>query len=201
MNLFANQSNERIDLEDGHLILHSNWLGGNESESLFSALIERVPWQSSSIKLFGKEVDIPRMECFFADSTDLSYGYSGKRLITNLFTQDLNRVKERINRHFSIQMNSVLINLYRDGNDSNGWHSDDEKELGTHPIIVSYSLGASRDFILKHKYKNERIRITLNHDELLYMSDEIQRNYVHQVPKQPKVSNFRINLTFRKIEV
>jgi alkylated DNA repair dioxygenase AlkB len=199
MNLFETQAIHRIELQNGYIVLFSNWLGNQVSQSLMSKLMEELPWQSSTIKLFGKQVDIPRMECFFADSIDLSYGYSGKRLVTNLFTPELNQLKEKINAKFSVQMNSVLINLYRNENDSNGWHSDNETELGTHPIIVSYSLGASRAFHLKHKNTKERIRISLHHDELLFMSDEIQRNYLHHVPKQRKKCSFRINLTFRKI--
>jgi alkylated DNA repair dioxygenase AlkB len=96
--------------------------------------------------------------------------------------------------------NTVLLNHYRDGKDSNGWHADNEKELGVNPVIGSVSLGQERVFHLKHKKnKTDRFKIMLKHGSLLIMSGSMQHNWLHQIPKTSRVINDRINLTFRKI--
>ena len=109
----------------------------------------------------------------------------------------LNAIKEVKNHPY----NAVLLNLYRNGKDSNGWHADNETELGTNPIIASISLGEERFFHLKHrKYKEQRLKIKLKHGSLLIMGGAMQHHWLHQIPKTAKPINQRINLTFRAIQ-
>ena len=115
------------------------------------------------------------------------------------WTEELMLLKAKIEALTNSSYNSVLANLYRDGKDSNGWHSDDEKELGENPTIASLSLGSSRVFQLKHKATGERRNILLESGSLLIMSGELQKNWKHQIPKKSKIFEPRINLTFRKI--
>ena len=116
---------------------------------------------------------------FYAEENK-SYGYSGQRLLTSTFTKELTQIKENIELTFSIQLNSVLINLYRDGNDSNGWHADDEPELGRNPIIASLSLGATRRFDLRHTSTKEKLSLELEPGSLLIMGGELQHYWKHQ---------------------
>ena len=98
------------------------------------------------------------------------------------------------------EFNAVLLNLYRDGKDSNGWHADNEKELGKNPVIASISLGEERFFHLKHRtQKEQRLKIALKHGSLLIMGGEMQHYWLHQIPKTAKKIAPRINLTFRNI--
>ncbi|NCA20626.1 MAG: alpha-ketoglutarate-dependent dioxygenase AlkB, partial [Crocinitomicaceae bacterium] len=125
--------------------------------------------------------------------------YSGKTLETHPFTEELLELKSLIEEASHQEFNCVLVNLYRDGKDSNGWHSDNETELGKNPAIASLSLGAIRRFDLKHNTTKEKISIELNHGSLLIMKGEMQHFWKHQIAKTTKVSTPRINLTFRYI--
>ena len=115
--------------------------------------LDEINWIAGVIKMFGKEHKIPRLQAWYADK-DINYSYSGKILIRNNWNAILKEIKDHIELITLGKFNSVLANLYRDGNDSMGMHADDEKELGQKPIIVSLSLGEKRDLFFKHKYKN-----------------------------------------------
>ncbi|MEK9584472.1 MAG: alpha-ketoglutarate-dependent dioxygenase AlkB, partial [Flavobacteriaceae bacterium] len=143
--------------------------------------------------------DQPRL-CFLAADEKVNYTYSGLTLPAVKFSESLLYLKNRIEEITSAKFNSCLANLYRDGNDSNGWHSDDEKELGSEPIIASISLGVTRNFDLKHK-KNSLLkkRIELTHGSLLLMSGRTQEDFKHQIAKSKRIHQPRINLTFRYI--
>ena len=190
---------ERIDLEDGHLVWIKSWIPNEKANLLYKSLLLTLPWSSYSIQLFGKDVEIPRKESFHAVHPNLAYGYSGKRLVTHLFTAELEALLAQLNAQFHLDLNSVLANLYQCGQDSNGWHADNEKELGENPVIVSVSLGQTRSFKLKHRRHGTVHTLNLANGDLLLMSDTIQKHYVHQVPKTKKNVLGRINLTFRKI--
>jgi alkylated DNA repair dioxygenase AlkB len=117
-----------------------------------------------------------------------------------LFTTELQQIKSDIEKEAHHKFTSVLLNRYRDGNDSNGWHADNEKELGTNPVIASLSLGESRPFHFKHrKIKEERHKINLSHGSLLIMRGDMQHHWLHQIAKTKKDIGERINLTFRTI--
>jgi alkylated DNA repair dioxygenase AlkB len=118
-----------------------------------------------------------------------------------IWTRPLLTIKNKIEKITQHQFNSVLLNQYRHGKDSVAWHSDDEPELGKEPIIASVSFGATRQFMLKHKFKAEKepITLNLNSGSLLLMKDKTQECWLHQVPKTRKEVTPRINLTFRTI--
>ena len=189
---------EKTILRDGWIIYVPNFYAKEIADQLFNLFYQTINWQQGEIKLFGKKHLTPRLEAFYAEENK-SYGYSGQRLVTSSFTKELTQIKENIELTFSIQLNSVLINLYRDGNDSNGWHADDEPELGRNPIIASLSLGATRRFDLKHNTTKEKLSLELESGSLLIMGGELQHYWKHQIAKTKKVNAPRINLTFRHL--
>ena len=196
--LFDELSVQKIELEDTHLLYFSNFLSSLEADDWFTFLKNKVNFQSGEIKLFGKTYVKPRLEAFYAEN-ELTYSYSGKQMKTEPFFTELKELKKRVESTSNLEFNAVLINLYRDGMDSNGWHADDEKELGEDPYIASISLGAERIFELKHNQTKKKIKLKLEHGSLLCMMEGSQRFWKHQLPKDKTVEIPRINLTFRKI--
>ena len=150
--------------------------------------------------MFGKRHQQHRLTAWFAEGNK-TYTYSGLRCYPNPWNTVLLDIKEKIERLTFASYNSVLLNLYRNGNDSMGWHSDDEPELGKNPSIASVSLGATRTFQLKHRLRKEEpnISLALNHGSLLFMTGSTQHFWKHQIPKTRKHVEPRINLTFRNI--
>jgi alkylated DNA repair dioxygenase AlkB len=189
----------RKQLQNGWIVLIEDFLSSNESQKLFFELLNDTPWNQGSIRLFGKEYLTPRLEAFYAEE-NLSYHYSGQTLIRNNFTPTLIELKQKIEIQTGEKFNSVLINLYRDGQDSNGWHADDEKELGKNPVIASLSLGETRVFDLKHNLSGEKISIPLQAGSLLVMGGELQHFWKHRIAKSKKAQSSRINLTYRNIK-
>ena len=179
------------------IALFRGWLGRDASCALFDALIDGVPWSVHRLRLFGREVDSPRLSCWMGDE-GASYSYSGTRFTPHPWLPALAAVRARLDREFDAGFNSVLANLYRDGRDAMGWHRDDEPELGDSPVIASLSLGATRRFLLKTG-AGERHAFELAQGDLLLMSGDSQRRYRHALPRTAKPVGPRINLTFRRI--
>ncbi len=195
-------SNERIDfdLPDAEVIYFPSFLNTKEALALFQQLYKETPWQQDKITLFGKIHPQPRLTAFYGNE-DLSYSYSNIKMKANTWTPTLLNLKNKVETASETSFNSVLLNLYRDGKDSNGWHADDEKELGQNPVIASITLGSERFFHLKHKTVPEaKAKIKLEHGSLLLMKGSTQHFYKHQIPKTSKILQPRINLTFRTIE-
>jgi alkylated DNA repair dioxygenase AlkB len=149
--------------------------------------------------MYGKELLFPRLTAWYGDN-DKSYTFSGITLRPNDWTEELFEIKNAIEKETIDKFNSVLLNLYRSGNDSISWHTDAEKELGINPVIASVSFGDVRKFQLKHKETKEKIEILLTHGSLLIMQGELQHFWKHQIPKTKKTVKERINLTFRIIK-
>ena len=189
---------QKLELEDTILLYFPQFLDNNEADFWFEYLNSTISFQSGEIKLFGKTFKKPRLEAFFADE-NLSYSYSGQQLNTQRITDELNELKTRVESVSQLDFNAILVNLYRDGQDSNGWHADNEKELGSDPLIASVSLGAERIFEMQHIHSKKRIKLNLEHGSLLCMLQGSQRFWKHQLPKDKSVDLPRINLTFRKI--
>lgn len=185
-------------VENGWYIWEPHFYNENRSQDLFDALYNELPWEAGEIKLFGKTHKIPRKQVMFADQ-GLEYGYSGIKLSVLDWNGKVKRIKSNIEREYDFNFNACLANLYRDGKDSNGWHADNEKELGLNPVIASLSLGAERTFKMKHLNSNERIDFKMSSGSLLIMGGEMQHYWKHQIPKSKTVVNPRINLTFRKL--
>ncbi len=169
-----------------------------DKEKLESIKFKNILWQHDKINMYGKEIYVPRYSAWYADENK-SYTYSGTTFKPKKWNKGLLYIKERIENTLNLSFNSVLMNWYRDGEDWMGWHADDEKELGTNPIIASVNFGEERDFLIKSNETNEKITIPLKHGTLLIMSGKLQHHWKHSVPKRKKRKNARFNLTFRTI--
>lgn len=169
------------------------------ADALFAALHAEIPWQQHRLKLFGREVAALRLSCWIGD-TDAVYTYSRTRFEPLPWTPTIAFLRDDLAARYGLRFNSVLANLYRDGRDSMGWHSDDEPELGPAPLIASLSFGVARTFRLRSRATREiALSIDLAHGSLLVMAGETQRSYQHALPKRAGVQTARINLTFRWI--
>ncbi|MFL6591178.1 MAG: alpha-ketoglutarate-dependent dioxygenase AlkB family protein [Luteimonas sp.] len=189
----------RIDLPDADVAIDPGWLAPAQADALFAKLRDGVAWSVHRVRLFGKLVDSPRLSCWIGDP-EATYVYSGTRFEPQPWPAALLPVRERLRRETGIAFNSVLANLYRDGRDRMGWHSDNEPELGPHPTIASLSLGTERRFVLKHRsIASLKREFTLTHGSLLLMAGETQLHYRHALPERARVHEPRINLTFRRI--
>lgn len=169
-----------------------------EKESLNTIGFKNIDWQHDKIKMYGKEIYIPRMSAWYGDS-NTPYTYSGLTLQPKRWNKGLLYIKDQISKISGIQFNSVLMNWYRNGDDYLNWHTDAEKELGKNPIIGSVNFGEERDFLIRLNDKSEKISIPLKHGTFLLMSGELQHFWQHSVPKRKKVKGSRFNLTFRVI--
>jgi alkylated DNA repair dioxygenase AlkB len=185
-------------LEDGWLLFEPEFLTGIESDLLFETLYTSLPWAQGKVKIFGKTHATPRLESLHVVDGK-SYNYSGNALISHPFTSELNELKNKIEAFSGESFNCVLANLYRDGKDSNGWHADNERELGINPVIASVSLGSARRFDLKHTTTGELKQLILPHGSLLLMGGTMQHNWKHCIAKTTKIQQPRINLTFRML--
>lgn len=175
------------------------WLPSAQADALMHALLTQVPWETHRIRMFGRWLDSPRLSCWMGDA-DAHYRYSGADFAPHPWAPVVQELCERLQLACDGRFNSVLLNRYRDGRDSMGWHSDDEPELGATPLIASLSLGASRRFLLRRRDDPaQKAEYLLGHGDLLLMRGHCQRDYQHALPKTVRVSGERINLTFRQI--
>jgi alkylated DNA repair dioxygenase AlkB len=189
----------RYVLEDGGLLLYyEGWLSPAEARDAFEELRRETPWKSETIRIAGKLIPVPRLTAWYGDPGAV-YTYSGVRNEPSPWTPRLADLRERASAAASAPLNSVLLNYYRNGRDSMGWHADDERELGKNPVIASLSLGAPRRFLLRHeKKRGKSLSLVLGHGSLLVMAGATQHHYRHAVPKEDD-SGERINLTFRRV--
>ena len=188
-----------LNLPDARITYISDFLSPEIANRYFQIFLKELNWQQHDITIFGKRIPQPRLTALYAIN-DLSYSYSNLTLIPKKFTPELLEIQQKLKIHTGEDFTHCLANFYRDGNDSMGWHSDDEKALGKDPVIASVSLGGERNFQLKHKnIKDERFKLDLEHGSLLLMSGSTQHFWKHQLPKTKKQVAPRINLTFRTI--
>jgi len=190
---------EELPLAGASVSFDPHWLSPAQADGLFEALHAGIDWEVHRIRLFGRLVDSPRLSSWIGD-TGAGYVYSGVRFEPRPWPPVLAALRDRVSAVAGEQFNSVLANLYRNGRDAMGWHSDDERELGSRPVIASVSLGAARRFVLKHRRLPERrLALELPHGSLLLMSGDTQSNYRHCLPRTVRPIGPRINLTFRRI--
>lgn len=191
---------EQIPIVDGDIQFQKSVNLGQSNSSLLHTFISGVPWRQESVQIWGKQHAQPRLIAWYGDP-GRCYSYSGISLAPLPWTEMLWDLKQRIERATGATFNSVLLNYYRDGRDSMGFHSDDEAELGRRPTIASISLGETRTFILKHKTNRaiRPIRLLLSSGSLLVMRGSTQEFWKHGIEKEPNVQGARINLTFRHI--
>ena len=188
-------------LRDADLVLIENFFSKSTSDNFYSRLLNDIKWMETKIIVYGKEHDTPRLTAWYGDPGN-DYTYSGLKMNPFPWTEDLLFIKEKVDKASGVAFNSVLLNLYRSGKDSVGWHRDDEKEFGINPVIASVSFGETRPFHLKHKFKKDidKVIIPLTHGSLLIMKGTTQHYWEHQIPKTAKEISPRINLTFRIIK-
>ena len=198
--LFENSSEPiYFNVPDAEIIYYPNFFDTEESDLLFQELLLTIPWQQDDIKVFGKVHAQPRLTALFGNEGK-SYSYSNIKMQPHSWNPILQNLKLKAEAVSATEFTTVLLNLYRDGKDSNGWHADNEKELGTNPTIASMSFGAERYFHLQHNNdKNLKLKILLEHGSLLVMKGTTQHFWKHQIPKTAKPIGSRINLTFRSI--
>jgi len=186
----------KIPAENAILDYFPNFISLDQARSLEKRLHEEVAFSQDQISMYGKVLDIPRLQAWFGDG---SYQYSGIMMNPQPWTPALLEIKQLVEEKANCQFNSALVNLYRNHQDSVGWHSDDEKELGVNPIIASISFGAKRMFKLKHKQTQAKLDVPLIEGSLLIMSGETQHYWQHAVLKEKTNPGSRINITFRQL--
>ncbi|WP_246840588.1 alpha-ketoglutarate-dependent dioxygenase AlkB [Lacimicrobium sp. SS2-24] len=189
---------QAIALADADLTFVADFLPHKQANALFEQLQRSLAWRQDSIRIYGKEVNIPRLQAWYGDP-GANYRYSGLQMTPMPWTEALLQVKAACETQTQTRFNAVLANYYRDGSDSMGWHADDEPELGNEPVIASVSLGQSRNMDFKRRTGNEKYRLVLNHGSLLIMAGTTQQYWQHALPKSRRPMDARINLTFRWI--
>ncbi|WP_306521078.1 alpha-ketoglutarate-dependent dioxygenase AlkB [Rheinheimera sp.] len=195
----AQRQPQQFLLPQAELWLWKQWLPTERAQAYFSRLQQELNWQQPQLWLFGKAVCIPRRQVWMGDA-HCSYRYSGVTFQPEPWHPLVWQLTLWVNRQLKQQFNAVLLNLYQQGDDHMGWHSDDEPELGIAPDIASLSLGQSRRFDLKHKTADHQLSLMLEDGDLLLMRAPCQQFWQHRVPKQAKAGSARLNLTFRYIK-
>ncbi len=184
---------------DGLVIYQPNFLEATEVISLQSKLIESTPWESETYSFYGKTLTTKRKSALYGDNGVL-YKYSGVTKKGVFWTKELYEIKQQVEHLTSETFNSCLLNLYPTGQEGMGWHKDNEPELGANPTVVSISLGAERNFKIKHDSKKLERSILLESGSALIMKNEFQHFWKHSLPKTKKQISTRLNLTFRNIK-
>ncbi|EKO3627553.1 alpha-ketoglutarate-dependent dioxygenase AlkB [Vibrio metschnikovii] len=185
-----------LTINDGQLLWIPDFLSMEQADNAYQRLSLELNWQQQAIMMFGKPIMQPRLHAWYGEK---AYRYSGLSLAPQPWAPALLPLKAQCERVANQPFNSVLANLYRHGQDSMGWHQDNETELGHQPVIASLSLGATRRFALRHIQSKEKLIFELSHGSLLVMAGDTQHYWQHTIPKTRQSCQPRINLTFRQI--
>lgn len=197
--IFDDENVIRITLPNGEMDFYPQFFSVQESNAYLQTLTDKLAWKQESLKLYGKEIPFPRLMAWYGN-VGTAYRFSGNTFIPDPMTPELSAIKDRISSFSERTFNSVLANLYRNGNDAMGWHADDEPELGTNPVIASVNFGAARKFRLRYKSDHRQTyEVVLTHGSLLIMKGTLQEYWEHHIPKTKKPLSERINLTYRHI--
>jgi alkylated DNA repair dioxygenase AlkB len=184
--------------KDGVVNYYGKVLASKEADQYFDLLMQNILWENDEVIIFSKHIITKRKTAWYGDS-DYSYTYSNTTKQALAWTKELSHLKQIVEEVAETKFNSCLLNLYHNGNEGMGWHSDDEKSLGKNNTIASLSFGAERNFSFKHKHTKQIVSFVLEHGSLLIMKDTTQTNWLHSLPKSKSVTRPRINLTFRTI--
>jgi alkylated DNA repair dioxygenase AlkB len=182
--------------KDGTVNYYGKILSSEEAKQYFGLLMQNIQWEKDEVIIFGKHITTKRKVAWYGDSEYL-YTYSSTTKRALAWTKELSELKQIVEEYAEIKFNSCLLNLYHDGNEGIGWHSDDEKSIEKNSTIASLSFGAERKFSFKHKQTKLTISLVLEHGSLLIMKDATQTYWLHTLPKSKTISGSRINLTFR----
>ena len=190
---------ETLSMPDAEVLFYPELFVPTESDAFFQELTSSVAWEEKQLDLPTGSVTLPRLIAWYADEGN-SYSYSGVTVTPHPWIPLLLQIKQRVENVAGLAFNSVLINQYRSQDDSVGWHSDDEPELGRDPVIASVSFGAVRPFEFKHKDNiDQRLSVDLTPGSLLLMRGTTQQFWKHRIPRLKTPCGARINLTFRNI--
>jgi len=200
MNSLFPKDKIQFDVPDASIEYYPDFFSNDRANELLDKLIKEIPWQQDVITVYGKKYDQPRLTALYGNEGK-PYGYSNIVMQPHQWNPLLMFIKNELEEVCQENFTTVLLNYYRDGKDSNGWHADNEKELGRNPIIASLSFGAERFFHLQHNsLKEQKLKIKLEHGSLLVMKGPTQHFWKHQIPKTTLPIGPRINLTFRIIK-
>lgn len=189
-----------FDLPDAEVEYYPSFFDTNQANLLFQKLKDEIPWHQDHITVYGKSHLQPRLTALYGNEGK-PYSYSNIIMQPHFWNPLTTFIKDKVEEFTDEKFTTVLLNLYRNGKDSNGWHADNEKELGRNPVIASVSFGAIRPFYLKHNsIANQKLKIDLEHGSLLLMKGATQHFWKHQIAKTAKPIEERINLTFRIIK-
>jgi alkylated DNA repair dioxygenase AlkB len=184
--------------KDGLVNYYGKILTSKEANQYLGLLMQNILWKNDEVVIFGKHIVTKRKTAWYGDS-DYLYTYSNITKQALPWTKELSGLKQMVEEFAGAKFNSCLLNLYHNGNEGMGWHSDDEKSLGKDNTIASLSFGAERKLLFKHKQTKQIFSLVLEHGSLLIMKDATQRNWLHSLPKSKNIVQPRINLTFRTI--
>jgi len=191
-------NNPNILPQDGIALYFEKVVKDKQLEQFYEALLNNIQWENERVIMFGKEIITKRKVAFFSDPS-ISYRYASKTKIGMPWTSTLITIKNIVESITKESYNACLLNLYHNGEESMGWHSDNEKEIIANSSIASLSLGATRKFSFKHKISKETVSIELENGSLLEMKGSVQTHWWHALIKSKKVTDARINLTFRQM--
>lgn len=188
-----------LKLPDAIFEYYPNFFTKEKADELYDLLYKNTPWQQDIITVYGKNHQQPRLTALYGNEGK-PYKYSNIIMNPHPWNPTLIHIKELVEDKANHNFTTVLLNMYRNEKDSNGWHADNEKELGRNPIIASVSLGEERTFQIKHNTnKDAKLNLILEHGSLILMKEGSQIHYKHQIPKATNPKKTRINLTFRTI--
>ena len=182
--------------KDGTAHYYGKILPYREANRYFDLLLQNIQWKNDEANILGKHIVTKRKVAWYGNS-DYSYAYSNTTKQALAWTRELSVLKRLVEEITGESFNSCLLNLYHNGNEGLGWHSDDEKSIGKYTPIASLSFGAERKFSFKHKQTKQTVSLVLGHGSLLVMKDATQTNWLHSLPKSNRITQARINLTFR----
>jgi alkylated DNA repair dioxygenase AlkB len=200
MGLFNEDRVRNILHKDGTVNYYGKILASKEANQYFDLLMQNILWENDEVIIFGKHIVTKRKAAWYGDS-DYLYTYSNTTKKALAWTKELSELKQVVEEIVGAKFNSCLLNLYHNGNEGMGWHSDDEKSLGKNNTIASLSLGAERKFSFKHKQTKQIVSLVLEHGSLLIMKGATQANWLHSLLKSKNITLPRINLTFRTIRL
>lgn len=197
LELFAAESNGNILPFDGEVIDFGQWLSPQQAHDYFQYFLTQLPWQHDQAKLYGKHYITARQVAWYGN-TEYDYRYSGVQRKALMWDAQLLKLKQRLEAELAEPFNSCLANLYHNGTQGMAWHSDADVSLAAETVIASLSLGASRRFLFRHIHTKQQVEIHLQSGQLLVMRGVCQQHWVHSLPKAMRVTEPRINLTFRQ---
>lgn len=198
ISLFDSDETVNVLPVDGHAYYHGRVFEQASAENYLESLLHTIPWKNDEVLTFGKRFITARKVAWLGD-LKFSYAYSGTIKKATAWTPELLQIKSVVEKIVGEEFNSCLLNLYNNGSEGMGWHSDDEKCFGCDPTIASVSFGATRKFAFRHKTQSSKVPIFLNSGSLLVMKGKTQQYWQHALLKSTTVEQPRINLTFRKI--